>query len=64
METPKSFGGYFGVFNQSMLAVGILYGFVGLVGYIKFGPNCLGSITLNLPATDRCLINNIIYECS
>ncbi|CAO1305140.1 unnamed protein product [Diamesa hyperborea] len=49
MENPKSFGGTFGVLNIGMFIVTLLYGFVGFVGYLKYGEDSQGSITLNLP---------------
>lgn len=49
MENPKSFGGTFGVLNIGMFIVTALYGFVGFFGYIKYGAESEGSITLNLP---------------
>lgn len=49
MKTPKAFVGYFGVLNQSMAFVVILYGAFGFVGYLKYGADCKGSISLNLP---------------
>lgn len=49
MKTPKSFGGSCGVLNQGMTLIIILYVLVGFVGYIKYGKESLGSITLNLP---------------
>lgn len=49
MQSPKSFGGYFGILNQSMFIVMIMYGAIGFFGYIKYGPECEGSVTLNLP---------------
>ncbi|XP_073974096.1 proton-coupled amino acid transporter-like protein acs isoform X2 [Rhodnius prolixus] len=52
MLTPRSFGGYCGVLNKGMTVIVILYVFVGFFGYIRYGPDCLGSITLNLPQED------------
>ncbi|EEB18928.1 proton-coupled amino acid transporter, putative [Pediculus humanus corporis] len=49
METPKSFGGYFGVLNRGMFVIVILYVLVGFFGYIKYGSESAGSVTLNLP---------------
>lgn len=49
MKTPKSFGGYFGVLNQSMFVITLLYAAIGVLGYLRYGPDCLGSISLNLP---------------
>lgn len=42
MQNPKAFGGLFGLFARSMLLLGCLYCFVGLVGYLSFG-NAVGS---------------------
>ncbi|XP_055599202.1 proton-coupled amino acid transporter-like protein CG1139 isoform X2 [Uranotaenia lowii] len=52
METPKSFGGYCGVLNIGMTVIVFLYALVGFLGYIKYGPESLGSITLNLPPNE------------
>ncbi|KAG8237388.1 hypothetical protein J437_LFUL013023 [Ladona fulva] len=52
MKTPKGFGGYFGVLNQAMGFIGIFYAAIGFIGYIKYGDDCKGSITLNIPRAD------------
>lgn len=52
MKTPKSYGGYFGVLNQSMTVIVVLYTFFGFIGYMRYGDKCEGSITLNLPEND------------
>lgn len=52
MKTPKSFGGYGGVLNRGMVVIVLLYVFVGFFGYVTFGSNAKGSITLNLPSDD------------
>lgn len=49
MKTPKSFGGWFGVLNISMFVITILYAAIGFLGYLKYGPDCEDSISLNLP---------------
>ena len=49
MANPRSFGGTFGVFNKAMLIIVTLYAGLGLFGYLEYGPEILGSITLNLP---------------
>lgn len=49
MKTPASFGGYCGVLNVAMTVIVFLYVMVGFLGYIKYGAEAKGSITLNLP---------------
>lgn len=49
METPKSFGERFGVLHQSMSLITFLFAAMGLFGYLKYGDEIAGSITLNLP---------------
>lgn len=52
MKTPASFGGYYGVLNQGMFVIVIMYVIMGFLGYVKYGADALGSVTLNLPKTD------------
>ncbi|KAJ9585748.1 hypothetical protein L9F63_002443, partial [Diploptera punctata] len=52
MKTPKSFAGSFGVLNRAMVLIIVMYVGMGLFGYIKYGNEALGSITLNLPETE------------
>lgn len=52
MKTPKSFGGTYGVLNISMVFIVFLYVGMGFFGYLKFGDDIQGSITLNLPAAE------------
>ncbi|KAK5639774.1 hypothetical protein RI129_010585 [Pyrocoelia pectoralis] len=52
MKTPQSFGGTFGVLNASLSVVLTLYLGMGLLGYLAYGHNVQGSITLNLVDTD------------
>ncbi|CAK1551559.1 unnamed protein product [Leptosia nina] len=49
MTKPQDFLGCPGVLNITMVLVAILYGTVGIFGYLKYGDEVLGSITLNLP---------------
>ncbi|XP_074650093.1 neutral amino acid uniporter 4-like isoform X2 [Tubulanus polymorphus] len=49
MKNPEDFGGKTGVMNTAMCVVSLLYTACGFYGYMKFGPNCLGSLTLNMP---------------
>lgn len=52
MKTPKAFGGSYGVLNISMISIVFLYVGMGFFGYLKFGEDIQGSITLNLPAAE------------
>ncbi|XP_047543441.1 proton-coupled amino acid transporter-like protein CG1139 [Vanessa atalanta] len=49
MKTPTHFIGCPGVLNTGMFFVVSLYALVGFFGYLKFGDDTAGSITLNLP---------------
>ncbi|CAK1551551.1 unnamed protein product [Leptosia nina] len=49
MAKPEQFLGCPGVLNVAMTVVIALYGIVGFFGYIKFGDEVRGSVTLNLP---------------
>ncbi|XP_045764127.1 proton-coupled amino acid transporter-like protein CG1139 [Maniola jurtina] len=49
MANPRHFLGCPGLLNITMVLVAILYAVVGLFGYLKYGDEVLGSITLNLP---------------
>uniref|UniRef100_A0A1Y1KK33 Amino acid transporter transmembrane domain-containing protein n=2 Tax=Photinus pyralis TaxID=7054 RepID=A0A1Y1KK33_PHOPY len=49
MKHPQAFGGTFGVLNQGMGAIVVLYGCVGLLGYLSYGSTTEGTVTLNLP---------------
>ncbi|XP_052751259.1 proton-coupled amino acid transporter-like protein CG1139 [Galleria mellonella] len=49
MANPQKFLGCPGVLNISMVIVIILYAIFGFFGYLQFGDDVKGSITLNLP---------------
>ena len=52
MKTPKDMRGWNGVLNTGMTMVTCLYIAVGFFGYLKYGENVVGSITLNLPSDE------------
>ncbi|CAH1713514.1 proton-coupled amino acid transporter-like protein CG1139 [Aphis gossypii] len=52
MKTPASFGGTTGVLNVGMTIITIMYVGMGFFGYVKYGENSAGSVTLNLPNAD------------
>ncbi|XP_054269461.1 proton-coupled amino acid transporter-like protein pathetic [Macrosteles quadrilineatus] len=49
MKNPEHFLGCPGVLNIAMTVVVCLYAFVGFCGYLKYGEETRGSVTLNLP---------------
>ncbi|XP_069675105.1 proton-coupled amino acid transporter 1 isoform X2 [Periplaneta americana] len=52
MKNPQDFGGWNGVLSAGMGFVTILYTAIGFFGYLKYGDQALGSVTLNLPIDD------------
>ncbi|XP_055640560.1 proton-coupled amino acid transporter-like protein pathetic isoform X2 [Toxorhynchites rutilus septentrionalis] len=52
MKTPQHFIGCPGVLNIGMSVVVTLYACVGFLGYLKYGEDTKGSVTLNLPVED------------
>lgn len=53
MKTPQHFIGCPSVLNFGMAIVVVLYSTVGLFGYLKYGNDTKGSITLNLPQDEK-----------
>lgn len=49
MKNPENFSRPLGVLNVGMSFVTFLYVTVGFIGYLRFGNDIYGSITLNLP---------------
>ncbi|XP_049960706.1 proton-coupled amino acid transporter-like protein CG1139 [Schistocerca serialis cubense] len=52
MKSPRSFVGPLGVLNRAMVIIIFLFIVIGLFGYMKYGNEVEGSITLNLPADE------------
>ncbi|XP_059060191.1 proton-coupled amino acid transporter-like protein CG1139 [Achroia grisella] len=52
MRHPQLFLGCPGVLNITMTFVAILYGVTGAFGYLRYGNEVQGSVTLNLPQGD------------
>jgi len=65
MKEPEAYGGWNGVLNTGIYLVTILYFFVGFFGYIRYGSNALGSISLNLPNDNkyRIILINLYLFC-
>lgn len=49
MQKPQEFLGKPSVLLIAMVAVTVLYTIMGVLGYVRFGDDIRGSITLNLP---------------
>lgn len=49
MQKPQHFLGCPGVLNTAMITVVVLYAVIGFFGYVRFGDEVKGSVTLNLP---------------
>lgn len=52
MKTPQNFIGICGVLNQGMSGVTLIYILLGFLGYVRYGDQAEGSITLNLPVEE------------
>ncbi|XP_022236522.1 proton-coupled amino acid transporter 4-like, partial [Limulus polyphemus] len=61
MKTPEDFGGCNGVLNTGMVIVACLYVAMGFFGYLKYGEEVAGSITLNLPAKPIYELVRVIF---
>ncbi|KAF5271071.1 hypothetical protein FQR65_LT00490 [Abscondita terminalis] len=53
MKKPKYFGHKVGVLNVGMILVGVLFSLMGIFGYLKYGSDVKGSLTLNLPEDEK-----------
>ncbi|XP_060064424.1 proton-coupled amino acid transporter 1-like [Ylistrum balloti] len=62
MRHPEDFGGCVGILNLGMTFVVCLYTAMGFYGYLKYGEEAEGSITLNLPSKNWLFISvNLMY---
>ncbi|GBP51894.1 Proton-coupled amino acid transporter-like protein pathetic [Eumeta japonica] len=52
MARPDHFLGCPGILNVTMIFVALLYGVVGMMGYLRFGEDVQGNVVLNLPEED------------
>lgn len=52
MKTPQNFVGICGVLNKGMSGVTLVYILLGFLGYLRYGDDTQGSITLNLPVEE------------
>ncbi|PZC75917.1 hypothetical protein B5X24_HaOG205310 [Helicoverpa armigera] len=53
MEKPREFTGFCGLFSVGMMIILATYIALGVFGYLKYGNECKGSITLNLPQDEK-----------
>ncbi|KAL5275592.1 SLC36A4 family protein [Megaselia abdita] len=49
MKKPEKFSGPLGVLNVGMAVIAFLFTFTGFFGYLKWGEEVAGSLTLNVP---------------
>lgn len=49
MKKPQHFLGCPGVLNIAMITVITLYTVIGFFGYVRYGNDVKGSVTMNLP---------------
>ncbi len=61
MSEPEALGGRLGVLNAGMAIVGCMNTAIGFYGYLKYGDQVAGSITLNLPSTPLYQYCNLIF---
>ncbi|XP_077559952.1 proton-coupled amino acid transporter 1-like isoform X1 [Haemaphysalis longicornis] len=64
MKTPADFGGANGVLNTGMIIVVCLYTAIGFFGFLKYGSDVKGSITLNFPPTPLNEVIRVIFAIS
>jgi len=52
MKHPDHFINKLGILNIAMAIVIVLYAVIGFLGYVRFGDELLGSVTLNLSLSE------------
>jgi proton-coupled amino acid transporter len=52
MKHPDHFINKLGILNIAMAIVVALYALIGVLGYVRFGDDVEGSVTLNLPGEE------------
>nr|CAD7200240.1 unnamed protein product [Timema douglasi] len=63
MKYPQAYGGMFGVLNQGLVSLTVLYIAMGFFGYMKYGSDIESSITLNLPGEEPLAQSVRIMQC-
>ena len=63
MRDPRAMRGWNGVLNTSMVIVTCLYIAVGFFGYLKYGDDVQGSVTLNLPKEEWLAQMILVMMC-
>jgi solute carrier family 36 (proton-coupled amino acid transporter) len=53
IKVPRNFHRKIGVLNVGMTAVTLIYTMFGFIGYLKYGEDVQGSLTLNLPKDEK-----------
>lgn len=61
MKRPRDMPGWTGVLNTAMSLVCVLYIAVSFYGYLRFGDNLKGSITLSLPSETLSVLIQVLY---
>ena len=54
--------GFAGVLNFSMVAIALLYIFMGFFGYLRYGNHIMSSVTLNLPESPLAEIALLMFS--
>ena len=52
MKNPRSMSGWCGVLNRGMVFVVLLYALMGFFGYLQYGDQVAGSVSLMFPPSE------------